>query len=251
MDVITQNQIKHIKSLHQSKFRQKYNIFIAEGDKIAQEILQNSIYKIEGIFATDEWINNNDQLVRTHQNILTGIAQAQMKKISALKTPTNVLLVLEKQPEQINFKLMEEGHALYLDDVQDPGNVGTIIRIADWFGIKSIIRSKGSADFYNPKVVQATMASFLNVHLFTADFDELSDTKYKSVGASMHGSPLSDFDWPDNTLLVMGNEGKGIKAVIHQSLDHHVTIEGSENRVAESLNVGIATGILCASLGNS
>jgi len=246
--VITQNQIKYIKSLHQSKFRQKYNNFIAEGDKIAEEILQNSIYKIEGIFATDKWISERESSLQPHQNLLTGISHREMDKISALKTSTNVLIVLEKQPEKINYTLMKRGHAIYLDDVQDPGNVGTIIRIADWFGIGTIIRSGGSADFYNPKVVQATMGSFLNVALYKEEFAQLEKTVHQTVGASMSGADLNSFDWPEPTLLVLGNEGKGIQASIHQRLDHHVTISGSSSRIAESLNVGIAAGILCYKL---
>ncbi|MDF1696220.1 MAG: RNA methyltransferase [Saprospiraceae bacterium] len=249
--MITQNQIKYIKSLHQSKFRQKYNNFIAEGDKIAEEILQNNTYKINAVYATEHWLNNNDQFARLHKNILTGISQGEMKKISALKTSSNVLLVLEKLPETINYTLMNEGHAIYLDNVQDPGNVGTIIRIADWFGITTVIRSKGSADFYNPKVIQATMGSFLNVHLFTEEFDQLSSMNHQSVGAAMSGKNVMQFNWPTKTLLVMGNEGKGIQASIHHKLDHFITIDGSSNRIADSLNVGIATGILCAHLSTS
>ncbi len=247
-DVITHSQIKHIKSLHQSKFRQKYNIFIAEGDKIAEEILQNSLYKINGIYATDKWIKNNDQFVCIHQKLLTGISQGEMGKISALKTPTNVLLVLEKLPESINYKLINEGHALYLDNVQDPGNMGTIIRIADWFGIKTLIRSSGSADFYNPKVIQATMGSFLNVNMYTEEFENLKDIPHESVGAAMNGRSLNEFNWPNKTLLIMGNEGKGIRTAIHQKLDHFVTIRGVAGRVADSLNVSVATGVLCASI---
>ena len=139
---------------------------------------------------------------------------------------------------------------MYLDDVQDPGNVGTIIRIADWFGIKTIIRSTGCADFYNPKVIQATMGSFLNVNLYSEEFENLDNCLHESVGAVMHGKPINGFNWPDKTLLIMGNEGKGIKAPIHQKLDHLVSIQGAPNRVADSLNVSIASGILCASLAN-
>ena len=246
--MITQNQIKYVKSLHQSKFRQKYNNFIAEGDKIAQEILKNSIYKIEDLFATQEWIDNNPHLEHKHQNLLTGINKKEMQKISALKTPTNVLIVLEKLPQTINYKLMNEGHAIFLDDVQDPGNVGTIIRIADWFGIKSIIRSKGSADFYNPKVVQSSMASFLNVGLYTEDFEHLKLSEHKTVGAAMIGEDIKSFTWPAFSMIVMGNEGKGIQSSIHQQLDHIISIKGSEDRLAESLNVSVATGIICSSL---
>ena len=249
-DVITHNQIKHIKSLHQSKFRQKYNNFIAEGDKIAEEILQNSIYKIINLFATDEWLNNNIQLAEKHQNVLTRIDKAEMGKISVLKTATNVLLVLEKRSEAINVTLINEGHGLYLDDVQDPGNVGTIIRIADWFGIKSVIRSKGSADFYNPKVIQATMGSFLNVNLYTQDFADLSALEHQTIGAAMQGQSIDQFQWPKKSLLIMGNEGKGIKGSIQNKLDHFISIPGDDNRIADSLNVSIAAGILCARMKN-
>ena len=250
-NVITHNQIKYIKSLHQSKFRQKYNNFIAEGDKIAEEILQNSIYEIEGIFATDKWIENNDQFVHIHKNILTGISRVEMDKISVHKTSSNVLLVLKKQGETINYKLMNLGNVLYLDNVQDPGNVGTIIRIADWFGIKTVIRSSGSADFYNPKVIQATMGSFLNVNLYTEEFEDLQATPHQSVGAIMDGQPLSDFQWPSKTLLVMGNEGRGIRGAIQNKIDHFIAIPGDKNRVADSLNVSIAAGILCSRMAGS
>ena len=171
-----------------------------------------------------------------------------MTKISALKTNSPVLIVLEKKSEETDYEKLNSGHAIYLDDVQDPGNLGTIIRIADWFGINTIIRSRGCADFYNPKVVQSTMGSFLNVSLFTESFDELVISNHKTVGAVMHGASISEFSWPEKTMLIMGNEGKGISAPIHQEIDHHVTIPGSESRVADSLNVGMATGILCGAL---
>jgi len=249
--VITNNQIKFVKSLHQSKFRQKYNNFVAEGDKIAQEILQFSTYKIVHIFATNNWIENNDQLLKSYASVIIEIHPVNMSKISTLKTKSPVLIVLEKKSEIVDYAKFNNGHAIYLDDVQDPGNLGTIIRIADWFGINSIIRSRGCADFYNPKVIQSTMGSFLNVSLSTSEFNQLKLSKHKTVGAVMHGESLSEFNWPEQTMLIMGNEGKGISAAIHQEIDHHITIPGSDNRVADSLNVGMATGILCGSLFNN
>ena len=246
--VITNNQIKFVKSLHQSKFRQKYNNFIAEGDKIAQEILLNARYKLIHIFATKEWIEINDQLLKSYASILIEILPPNMSKISTLKTNSPVLIVLEKQSDALDYEKLNTGHAIFLDDVQDPGNLGTIIRIADWFGINSIIRSRGCADFYNPKVIQSTMGSFLNVTLFTEDFNQIKLSKHKTVGAVMHGTSLSELEWPEQTMLIMGNEGKGISAAIHQEIDHHVTIPGSEHRVADSLNVGMATGILCGAM---
>ena len=246
--MITNNQIKFVKSLHQSKFRQKYNNFIAEGDKIAQEILQNSSFNIIHIFATKEWTDINAEIVSPFGSLLINILPLDMSKISTLKTKSPVLIVLEKRPEVTDYEKLNSGHAIYLDNIQDPGNLGTIIRIADWFGINTIIRSRGCADFYHPKVIQSTMGSFLNVSLFTEEFDNIHITKHKTVGAVMHGTSLSEFVWPAQTMLIMGNEGKGISAVIHQEIDHHVTIPGSDNRVADSLNVGMATGILIGSM---
>jgi TrmH family RNA methyltransferase len=246
--VITNNQIKFVKSLHQSKFRQKYNNFIAEGDKIAQEILQNESYKLVHIFATKEWIEINAEIVKPYVSILIDILPPDMSKISTLKTKSPILIVLEKVPEPLDYENFNSGNVIYLDDVQDPGNLGTIIRIADWFGVSTIVRSKGCADFYNPKVIQSTMGSFLNVSLFTEEFEEIDITKHKTVGAVMRGTLLSEFKWPSYTMLIMGNEGKGISAAIHQEIDHHVTIPGSESRVADSLNVGMATGILIGSM---
>lgn len=246
--MITNNQIKFVKSLHQRKFRQKYNNFIAEGDKIAQEILQNSIYNISNVFATQDWIDRNSTLVEPCKHLVVETSNSEMSKISNFKTASPVLIVLEKKSEKVNYDIFNEGHAIYLDDVQDPGNLGTIIRIADWFGVKSIIRSKGCADYYNPKVIQSTMGSFINIGLYTEDFDLLKSKNHKTVGAVMHGESISGFTWPEKTLLIMGNEGKGICSAIHQKIDYHVTIPGNENRVADSLNVGMAAGILCGSL---
>jgi len=244
--VITNNQIKFVKSLHQSKFRQKYNNFIAEGDKIAQEILQISTYKIVHVFALQKWMDENANILRKYAEITVSISKLEMAKISILKTSSPVLIVLEKKNQSLDK--IEDSKVIYLDNVQDPGNVGTIIRIADWFGIKTIIRNSGTADFYHPKVVQATMGSFLGSKLYTSDFDKIDFSNHKTVGAVMHGTKLGEFKWPENTVLVMGNEGKGISAAVHQTIDHHVTIEGSDDRVADSLNVSMATGILCASL---
>ena len=244
--MITNNQIKFVKSLHQRKFRQKYNKFIAEGDKITQEILQNSIYKIDSLFANEEWALKNKRLVNENQLIVTEVDNKSMSKISLLSTSSQVLLVLDKATESIKYPLFKQGHAIYLDDVQDPGNVGTIIRIADWFGLKSVIRSNKSADFYNSKVIQATMGSFINVGLYTSPFNELDTSSHQIVGAAMDGERLSNMVWNKNTLLVMGNEGQGISDEILQMLDRRITIPGSKNRIADSLNVAMATGIICA-----
>jgi len=242
--VITNNQIKLVKSLHQRKFRQKYDKFIAEGDKIAQEILQYSIYEVDAIFAFDSWIEENESMLITLQSKIHSVTKSDMSKISALSTPSPVLFTL-KRKEEI-FQELDQGNSIYLDGVQDPGNVGTIIRLADWFGFTNVIRSKTSADFYSPKTIQSTMGSFLNVNLTTAEFDELDKKDVQTIGADMHGEVLADKVWSANTLLVMGSEGHGISGPVHQELDGFVSIPGSSSKVAESLNVAMATGIIAS-----
>jgi len=242
--VITANQIKYVKSLQQTKFRQKYNKFIAEGAKITKEILENSTYEIDHLFATANWIEeHNEKLVNKSVNF-TEVNKREMGKISALKTASEVFVVMNT-PEPREFNIQNK--SIYLDDVQDPGNVGTIIRIADWFGIQQIIRSSGSADFYNPKVIQASMGSFLNVDLQNSNLTDLDVSNHKIIGTEMNGSSLKNFAWPENAVLVMGNEGRGMSPEIAKVVDLSISIPGSSAKIAESLNVGIATGIICHS----
>lgn len=244
--VITNNQIKYVKSLHQRKFRQKYNKFIAEGEKIAEEILRNPTYEISEVYGSSEWIQRNeDSLVASNCEAIP-VYGAAMSKISNLVTASPVLFVLTQKSEEVRGSLPPR--SIYLDDVQDPGNVGTIVRIADWFGVGAVIRSPGSADFHNPKVIQATMGSFLNVALYTCVFEDLELSGRSTIGAAMQGTNLSEIQWPERSMLVMGNEGKGISGAILEKLDHHVTIPGSDTRLADSLNVGMACGILTASM---
>jgi len=242
--VITNNQIKLVKSLHQRKFRQKYDKFIAEGDKMGQEILQNSIYDIDAIFALASWAEENEESILKHRSKVHSVTKSDMSKISALSTSSGVLMVVNMHEE--NTPKLDSGHTIFLDGVQDPGNVGTIIRLADWFGFKQVIRNKNTADFYSPKTIQATMGSFLNVDLITAEFGDLDMEGVQSIGADMHGKPLQTMNWSKNTLLVMGSEGRGISGPVHQELDDFVTIPGSASKVAESLNVAMATGIIAS-----
>lgn len=244
--VLTNNQIKFVKSLHQRKFRQKYNKFIAEGEKIAEEILRNPTYEVVEVYASSEWIHRNDSILATSEVEVIAVDEAAMSKISNLVTPSSVLFILTQKSEEIAVSLPPR--CIYLDDVQDPGNVGTIIRIADWFGVDAVIRSSGTADFHNPKVIQATMGSFVNVALYTCAFEDVDLSAMSTVGAAMQGTSLSEMQWPARSMLVMGNEGKGISGPVFQKLDHYVTIPGSDTRVADSLNVGMACGILTASM---
>ena len=247
--MITQNEIKYVKSLAQRKFRQKYNKFIAEGDKICSELLNAGTYRISKVYCTNEWQENHVTVVSLFKEKVTIVTEKELARISQLKSPNQVLLVLELPKIQGNVQDIKEETIIYLDEVQDPGNVGTIIRIADWFGISQVIRSAGTADFYSPKVVQSTMASFANVKLHTVGFRELKDSlsSHQSVGAVLGGRDLESFSWPQPAIIVMGNESKGVTPDTLDVLDHQIMIAGSKNRLADSLNVGIATALMCQS----
>lgn len=245
--MITQNEIKYVKSLAQRKFRQKYNKFIVEGDKICNELLSVGSYAIEDIYSTNEWANNHVSSLDSFKEKVTIVSDKELGRISNLKTANNVLMVLKLPNEDIVLDMSNA--VIYLDNVQDPGNVGTIIRIADWFGVTNVIRSPGTADFFSPKVVQSTMASFANVVLSTQTIEELKLAlpDHRFIGAVLGGKPLRSYQWKKQSVIVMGNESKGVTPHTLSMLDDKVMIEGHQNRLADSLNVGIATSIMCQS----
>lgn len=239
--MVTNNQIKEYRSLGQSKFRQKYGKFIVEGHKISTQLLSKTVHKIIHIICTEKWADNNAVLLENRDYSV--VDRKTIEKISHLKTPQDILLILEMPSMQ---NTIQEGNAIYMDDVQDPGNVGTIIRIADWFGIKNVIRSRESADFYNPKVLQATMGAFDNVNMVTYSQEELLNHAIPLVVTDMDGEDINTFSFPENACIVMGNEGNGVGDLLLQNAAHTVSIVGNPSRSAESLNVGIACGIVCS-----
>jgi TrmH family RNA methyltransferase len=243
--LISKAQIKDIKALHLSKFRQIYNKFIAEGDKVCIEFIKNKKYPIHQVFITEGNESAFESVLSKNGLIPSIISKKDMNQISALKTSTDIFLLLERQDETPNILLNIEESAIYLDGVQDPGNVGTIIRIADWFGIHSVIRSPDSGDFFNPKVVQSTMGSMINVSLYTSELSELATENRNVYGTYMEGNQLGNSIISQNGILVMGNEGQGISSKNKALITHKICIPGSEGKIADSLNVGIATGIIC------
>lgn len=243
---ISKAQIKEIRSLHLQKFRQIYNKFIAEGLKNSLEFIRNGKYPIHHFFLTESALPALLPEIEQHSLPYTLISKQQMEQISALSTPSEVLLVMERKEEKLTTIITSHSGILYLDGVQDPGNVGTIIRIADWFGIDCVVRSPDSADFFNPKVVQATMGSMNKVLLATAQVNELADSGRSLFGTFMDGMPYQTMAIPSDAVLILGSEGKGISPSTEALIHHRLTINGREGRVADSLNVSIAAGILAA-----
>jgi TrmH family RNA methyltransferase len=244
---ISKNEIKYVQSLQMKKFRQRYNCFIAEGEKIASEVLAQERYTVQKVYALPAWTEQHHRLLeKLPIDGVIRVSPAELEKISTLSTPNQVLMILDIPVEEQASTAYEQ--VLYLDDVQDPGNLGSILRIADWFGIPAVYCSPGSVDRYNPKVVQATMGAFLRIRSKEITLPELMTElpEWPLMGAVLDGSSVYDVGIPRKGVMVIGNESKGIRPAYQALLSHRLSIPKSPEGGAESLNAAIATGILCA-----
>ncbi|MBW7674470.1 TrmH family RNA methyltransferase [Chryseobacterium chendengshani] len=234
--MLTAHTIKVLQSLDKKKFRQKYNLFLVEGNKIISE-LPNSNFKIKEIFST------NLQNLNFDNTVLHQITENELKKISFLQNPKDSVAVCELKQE---LKLEDQSIQLVLDGIQDPGNLGTMIRLADWFGIEQIICSEDTVDFYNPKVIQASMGSFMRVNIVYCNLvDFLSETKNTNIGTDMEGENIYSFKKPKKFNLILGNEGKGMRIETEKLLQKKISIPRfGKSQSTESLNVSMATGII-------
>jgi len=232
--VITKNQIKFIKSLSLKKNRQKEQLFIAEGEKIVAELL-NSNFELHEIFATNEWILKNTDVRAIKVN------NSELDRISNLKSANNVLAIVKIKQENLS---VTDGLTLVLDDINDPGNLGTIIRMCDWFGVKQLVCSKSTVDCFNPKVVQSAMGSLFRVPIIYTDLEEyVTKVDTPIYGAFMDGENVRNVKVPESVHLIMGNEANGISEEINNLITDKVAIKNIGNS-AESLNVAVATSIL-------
>lgn len=241
--MLSKSKIKQLQSLKLKKFRQKYNLFLAEGDKIIDSLLNHRASLIQELIATATWITQNQD--KTSHLSLIEANDSDIKNISSLQSPASVIAVMKIPAEkEIDFKCVKK--TIYLDDVQDPGNVGTIIRLADWYSVDAVIRSVDSADFYNPKVVQSTMGSFANVGLMTLSKEELIKNKEHIylIGTALEGIPIKNAIPRPNITLIFGNEGSGISNILLEHSDQLVSIPGDDRRLADSLNVSVSAGIM-------
>ena len=233
---ISKSQLKLITSLSQKKYRQKHGLFIAEGIKVVNELL-NSAFEVELIFCT------NDFETMLPENKVTRVSEIELKKISTLKSP-NKVLSLFKIPEE--KPIQNSGLILALDAINDPGNLGTIIRLCDWFGISQLVCSKDTVDCYNQKVVQASMGSLTRVSIYYTDLENyLSTTNSPTFIADMNGENVYKAKLPGEGLLIMGNEANGVSEKIKKKIQHTISIPRfGEIQETESLNVATATAIL-------
>jgi len=213
---------------------------LVEGNKIISE-LPNSNFKIKEIFSTNPQ-NLDFKDTRIHQ-----ITENELKKISFLQNPKDSVAVCELNKES---KVEDQNIQLVLDGIQDPGNLGTIIRLADWFGIEQIICSEDTVDFYNPKVVQASMGSFTRVNIVYCNLvDYLSETENINIGTDMDGENIYTFEKPEKLNLILGNEGKGMRDETEKLLHRKISIPRfGKSQSTESLNVSMAAGIILGQL---
>jgi TrmH family RNA methyltransferase len=243
--MISKSQISFIKSLHQKKIRKEHGLFIVEGLKSIQEFI-NSEYVVDSVYCTENLMPKLDNLSRKIKPV--GITESELSRISALSTPQAILAIVQiPQQTDLNIKKLDGSFILALDGVQDPGNLGTIIRTADWFGLNTILCSKDTAEVYNPKVVQASMGSLSRVNIIYTDLgDVFSKINIPVYGAVLNGKSIYETDFGQEGIILLGNEGNGISEDLIEKINYPITIPRYGK--AESLNVAISASIFCSEL---
>lgn len=246
---ISKNKIKYFNSLNLKKNRDNEQVFIAEGIKLVGDLLP--YFKAKYIVATTEWLSMNSHIA---DEIIEIENIEEMKKITLLSTPSPVYVVFYRSQYDFNLQdlLLKRELILALDTVQDPGNLGTIIRIADWFGIKNIICSHGTVDVYNAKTIQSTMGALARVKVHYVELRDVLDTfrkqGYPIYGTFLDGASIYNAELAKYGIIVMGNEGNGISDEIAKLVSDKLLIPSypADELTSESLNVAVATAIVCS-----
>ena len=251
--MISKNRLKYVRSLEMKKYRKAEGVFVAEGHKLVGDLLD--VFECKYLAATSEWLSANVAWVDRQRRSgveVDEVTDEELKRASFQETPQQVLAVFKQLTYEVDVnEVARKQLCLVLDDVQNPGNLGTIVRLADWFGIEHIFCSKGCADIYNPKTVQATMGGIARVRVHEADLPELLSRLDKDIpvyGTFLDGENMYGRELENRGLIVMGNEGKGVSKEVAAFVTERLYIpnypEGRET--SESLNVAIATAIVCA-----
>lgn len=239
--MLSRNEVKYIQSLCHKKNREQEKLFIAEGPKLAEELL-SSDWNISKIYGLKYWIDQQSAAIQAKS---IEISEKELAQISDLQTPNQVILLVAQK--EMGLQNTENSWSLVLDGIQDPGNLGTIIRIADWFAIQQIVCSKDTVELYNAKVIQSTMGSFIRVNIAYTEIEPYLENAEKPVyGAMLNGENLFEMNHLDKGLLVIGNESKGIRKNIQPYIKKKITIP--RYGAAESLNAAVATGIILSHL---
>ncbi|MDD5571013.1 MAG: RNA methyltransferase [Bacteroidales bacterium] len=250
---LSQNKIKFINSLKQKKFRNEIGLFVAEGEKIVGELIESNA-KINSLYAVGEWLKANSKKTANCKAEINEISENELAKISSLTSPNKILAVIEKFNYTFNKKEIISELSLALEEIKDPGNLGTIIRVADWFGIDNIFCSENTVELYNPKVIQATMGSFLRVKVHYVDLKKaITDFKNELpvYAATTEEENIYKTGLTKNGLIIIGNESNGISKDLLNIATKKISIpnynhKNNSNKNAESLNASIAAAIICS-----
>jgi TrmH family RNA methyltransferase len=254
LTMLSKNQLKHYASLRQKKFRKQHNSFLAEGDKIVMELLSDpGFLHLKTLLAVPSFLDLASKFPSKPE--LKEITPNELNRISTLKTPNRAVLEIELPDHVWSFEDIFKGFSFYFENIQDPGNLGTIIRTADWFGIQNVFCSPGSVDVYNPKVIQATMGSIsrVKVHyeepgIFFSRRNEFP-SGYQSFATALKGENIYKMNLTPRGIIFFGNESSGLSREIIQNCDRKISIARNlEWSGAESLNLSIATGIVCSEI---
>jgi len=249
--MLSKARIKLINQLKQKKYRELNNMFLAEGSINVIDFIKSGINIIE-LFATEKWIQNNEHNLSLISQ--TTISSKDLKKISSLSSPSEVLAILELPNTKSTINIDVKNLTIALDNISDPGNLGTIIRTADWFGIKQIFCSTNTVDAFNPKVVQATMGSLARVKVTYTNLNTLFENKPKDLpifGALLSGKPITEMQPQKNGVILIGSEAHGISNELLPFISHKITIPSYNQNATnnlESLNASVANAIICYAL---
>lgn len=249
--MLTNNRISFVKSLQQKKYRAEEGLFVAEGDKLVREYLQSSL-EVVAVYGSTDWLRRHGKLIGSNTES-AGAEERDLGRMSSMVTAPEVLAVVKVPQPEIGAKEFLTGITLVLDGIRDPGNMGTIIRTADWFGVDRIVASDDCADHWNPKVVQASMGSLTRVKIVNRKLDDFftglknSSTAVPSVfGTFMEGENIYAASLPDAALIVIGNEANGIRETTEAFVDRKISVPSynTGEHKPESLNAAIAAALV-------
>lgn len=249
--MISRNQVKMILSLQKKRTREESELFVIEGDKLVREYIAAG-NKVVLLAAKPEWLDGESNLINGKPDEVVSVSYDELRRISSLKTPHNVLAIAPINKPTFADTMLAKSLTLVLEYVQDPGNLGTIIRIAAWFGIKNIICSSDCVDVYNPKVLQASMGAFMHVSVHYVPLEPILEKAGKSgisiYGTVIDGEPVYKKELRGEGIILLGNESKGLSDKLLEYVTDRITIPGPEKPLAgiESLNVSMAAAIICS-----
>jgi TrmH family RNA methyltransferase len=251
--MLSKNKIRFINTLKQKKARRETRLFIIEGDKMVTDVLVKGNMEIHDLIATPDWLLRNRHILHTGIRQISEVSEAEFRKVTLFENPAGVMAILPVPVMAYDEKDLSGQLSVCLDTIQDPGNLGTIIRTADWFGIRNIFCSPACADCFNPKVVKSSMGSVLRVNIHYVQLDQLlSDLQhldsYMVYGSYLDGMSIYDEQLTPSGMLVFGNESKGIHPSLKEFIHKPLTIPSfaEQNGHIESLNVSTAVAIFCS-----